>query len=139
MKKLAFVLIAVTICIVLCALAICALAYILPRDAEVSGRLKIPAHDIRTPVMTAHGAGCDCCPSLWNGGIAHALDDLSPVQVGDTADLTTLDGGHLVMECVEIIPALHVDRWLVSWQGIIQANGDVVIFSAGKAYRFIVL
>lgn len=139
MKKLAFTIIAGAIVIMFFVLAICALAYFLPRDAEVSGKLRIPVRDIRTPVMTAHGAGCDCCPSLWNGGIAHALDDLSPVQVGDTADLTTLDGGHLVMECVEIIPALHVDRWLVSWQGVIQANGDVIIFSAGKAYRFIVL
>ena len=136
MKKLAFAIIAGAIVIILCVLAICALAYILPRDAEVSGKLKIAAHDIRTPIMTAHGTGCGCCPSLWNGGIAHALDDLSAVQVGDTADLTTLDGGHLVLECVEIIPALYIDRWLVSWQGVIHANGDVIIFSAGKAYRF---
>ena len=113
-----------------------ALAFSYNPDAEVTGKLKISAHDIRTAIMTAHGAGCGCCPSLWNGGIVHALEDLSAVQVGDTADLTTLDGGHLVLECVEIVPCIHIGHRLISWQGIIKADGDVVVFSAGKAYRF---
>lgn len=132
MKKFVFAIIAGAIIILLCALA-----FLIPTDAEVVGWLKIPACDIRTVIMTAHGEGCGCCPSLWNGGIAHAMADLSPVQLYDTADMTTLDGGHLVLECVEITPALHIGRWLVSWKGIINACGDVVVFSAGKAYRFI--
>ena len=134
MKKMAFAIIAGAIIILLCALTL-----LLPSDAEVTGKLKIPARDIRTVIMTAHVEGCGCCPSLWNGGIAHALADLSTVQLYDTADLTTIDGCHLVLECVEIIPALHIGRWLVSWKGIINAGGDVVVFSAGKAYRFIIL
>ena len=134
MKKMAFAIIAGAIIILLCALTL-----LIPSDAEVVGKLKITARDIRTVIMTAHEEGCGCCPSLWNGGIAHALADISPVQLYDTADLTTLDGGHLVLECVEIIPALHIGRWLVGWKGIINAGGDVVVFSSGKAYRFIIL
>ena len=134
MKKLVFAIIAGTIIILLCALT-----FLIPSDAEVVGKLKIPARDIRTVIMTAHGEGCGCCPSLWNGGIAHALADLSPVQLYDTADLITLDGGHLVLECVEIIPALHIGRWLVSCHGVVNAGGDVVVFSAGMAYRFIIM
>lgn len=131
MKELVFAIIAGAIIILLCALT-----FLIPTDSEVVGMLKIPARDIRTVIMTTHGEGCGCCPSLWNGGIAHALADLAPVQLYDTADLTTLDGGHLVLECVEITPALYIGRWLVSWNGIINAGGDVVVFSAGKAYRF---
>lgn len=108
-------------------------------DVEVAGRLNIPAHDIHAVIMTAHGVSCGCCPSLWNGGIAHALEDLSPVQVGDMATLTTLDGGYRVMECLSITDALHIGRRLISWRGIVKADGDVIVFSAGRAYRFTIL
>ena len=116
-----------------------ALAFSYQTDTEVVGKLKIPAHDIRTVIMTAHEEGCGCCPSLWNGGIVHALEDLSPVQLYDTADLTTLDGGHYVLECVEIVPCIHVCGYLIGIRGVVKADGDVVVFSAGKAYRFTML
>ena len=116
-----------------------ALAFSYNPDAEVTGKLKIPAHDIRTAIMAVHGEGCGCCPSLWNGGIVHALEDLSAVQVGDTADLTTLDGGHLVLECVEITPCIHIGHRLISWKGIVKDNGDVLIFNNGMVYRFTIL
>ena len=131
MKKLVFAIIATAIILLLCALTL-----LHPPDAEVVGVLKIPAHDIRTVIMTAHGETCGCCTILWNGGIVHAMADLSPVQVGDMADIITLDGGYYVLECMEIIPALHIGRWLVSWRGVVKADGDVIVFSAGKAYRF---
>ncbi len=131
MKKLVFVIIAAAIILLLCALFL-----LIPADAYVVGKLKIPARDLRTVIMTAQVETCGCCPVLWNGGIAHAKADLSPVQVGDMAELTTLDGWFMVLECMEITPALHIGRWLVSWHGVVKANGDIIVFSAGKAYRF---
>jgi hypothetical protein len=132
MKYLAFV---ITAIYTLCVLWTSSVVY----DAEVIGKLKIPAHDIRTTLMTAPEQSCGCCPILWNGGIAYAQDDISAAQVGDTAKVTTLDGGRYVLECAEIVPCIRWGRWLLGWRGVIRANGDVLIVSGGKVYRWIML
>lgn len=100
------------------------------------GRISIPERGIWAEFMTADMPVCDCCPALWNGGVATTAADLSSVQVWDVADLRTLDGGHLVLECVEILPCIRVGRWLIGWRGIIRTEGDVLLVSGNSVYRF---
>lgn len=102
---------------------------------QVCGRIRISTRDIRAELMAEHGVDCGCSPSLWNGGVAHTDADLSPVQLYDMAEVYTLDGGHYVLECVEIIPCIRVGRWLIGWRGVVKAQGDIIVYNAGKAYR----
>lgn len=102
-------------------------------EGYVCGRIR--AGDIHAEVHTINEAPCDCCPILWNGGIATTTTDLSDVRLYDMADVVTLDGGHYVLECVEIIPCIRVGRWLIGWRGVVKTQGDIIVYSAGKAYR----
>ena len=97
---------------------------------------KIRTGNIRADILTFSVAECDCCPVLWNGGIATTKTDLTSVQLYDAAEIITLDGGHYVLECVEIIPCIRVGRWLIGWQGLIWAEGDIILYNTYKAYRF---
>ena len=104
----------------------------------VAGRIRIPAADIHAEVMTAsHGSDCGCCGTLWQGGIASTTADLSAVQVDDMAELVTVDGDRLVLECVAVEPCVRVGRWLIGWRGVIRAQGDVLVYSGGSVYRFV--
>ena len=76
--------------------------------------------------ITGHARDCGCCPSLWNGGIVTTTADLSTVQVGYWADIRTQDGGHYVMECVEIRAGL---LWLMD------PDGDIIVVSGRTGYR----
>lgn len=98
---------------------------------------KISIGDIHADILTAHEAVCGCCPALWSGGIATTLADLSEVQVWDTAEIVTLDGGHYVLECAEIVPCIRIGNVLIGWRGIVEAEGDVLIYSKGTVYRFV--
>lgn len=110
------------------------------REEYVAGYIRIPQADIRAEIMTAsHGSACGCCGILWNGGIASTAADLTAVRVDSVASLITLDGCRLVLECAEIIPCLRIGSLLFSWQGILQAQGDVLIVSGSTAYRFVIL
>lgn len=129
MKRSAFVTL-----LVLFMLPVVVLPLLPTADGFVAGKMRIG--DIRAEIMTTHGAGCGCCPALWNGGIATTTADLSNVRLYDMADIITLDGGHYVMECVEIVPCIRVGRWLIGWRGVVKVQGDIIVYSAGKAYRF---
>lgn len=102
---------------------------------EVAGRILIG--DIRAEIHTTHGADCGCSPPLWNGGIVTTPADLSTVQIGDWADIRTLDGGHYVCECVEIMPCMRLGKWLIGWRGVVKAEGDIIVYSGGRAYRLV--
>ena len=124
--------------VVFAIIAVAILAMVVPlmlssADSYVAGRIR--TGDIRAEVHTINEAPCDCCPLLWNGGIATTTADLSDVRLYDMADVVTLDGGHYVMECVEIIPCIRVGRWLIGWHGVVKAKGDIIVYNAGKAYR----
>lgn len=110
---------------------------ILDRDMHLAGHILIPAADIRAEVMTAsHGSDCGCCGMLWQGGIVTTTADLSAVQLYDTACLITVDGDSMALECVEITPCLRVGRWLIGWRGVILPEGDVLVVSGGRVYRW---
>lgn len=123
-----FAIIAITI------LALIAPLMLSSADNYVAGKIRIGG--IRAEVHTVNEAPCDCCPILWNGGIATTTADLSAIRLYDIADIVTLDGGHYVLECVEIIPCIQVGGCLVGWQGVIRTKGDIILYDAYKAYRF---
>ncbi len=111
---------------------------ILDRDMHVAGHIRIPAADISAEVMTAsHGSDCGCCGMLWQGGIVTTTADLSTVQLYDTACLITVDEDSMALECVEITPCLRLGSTLIGWRGVILPEGDVLVVSRGRAYRFI--
>lgn len=106
-----------------------------PPDQHVCGRIRIHSAGIYAEVYIAdHGPDCGCCPSLWNGGKVTTTADMSSVQIWDVADLITLDGGHYVLECVEIKHTLSA---------FVKADGDVLVCVKTafplivRAYRFV--
>lgn len=110
---------------------------LLDRGRYVAGRIRIPVADISAEVLTAScGSDCGCCGVLWQGGVVTTTSDLSAVQIDDTAYLTTVDGERSVLECVEITPCLRVGNTLIGWRGILQSDGDVLIVSGSRVYRW---
>ena len=68
----------------------------------VVGRLYIRSRGISAQVYTREEEPIDGMSTLWNGGKVTTDADLSQVQVGDMAELYTVEGEHLVLECIDI-------------------------------------
>ena len=100
---------------------------LLPRQQYVAGRIRIPARGISAEVYTYQQEPLDGMSSLWNGGKVTTKQDLSSVQVGDMAHLYTMEGEHLVLECVDI---------LKGWGLFANPQGDVIIINQKWVYRF---
>ena len=98
-----------------------------PRAQYVAGRIRIPARGISAEVYTYQQEPLDGMSSLWNGGKVTTKQDLSSVQVGDMAHLYTMEGEHLVLECVDIRKG---------WGLFAKPQGDVIIINQKWVYRF---
>lgn len=108
---------------------LCALLFFPSYEGYVYGRIRVPAADIYAEVFTvSNGPNCGCVSSLWNGGKAIAKADLTGLMIGDMVDLRSLEGEHLVLECIGIsrLP-----------MQLLRANGDVLIDDGNLVYRFI--
>ena len=98
-----------------------------PRAQYVAGRIRIPARGISAEVYTYQQEPLDGMSSLWNGGKVTTKQDLSSVQVGDMAHLYTMEGEHLVLECVDIRKG---------WGLFAKPQWDVIIINQKWVYRF---
>lgn len=98
------------------------------RALYVAGRLYIRQRGICAEVYTHRREPLDGMSSLWNGGKVITKEDLSTVQIGDMADIYTVEGEHLVLECVSIT---GVPAWLQ------KTAGDVLVVNGRWVYRFI--
>ena len=98
-----------------------------PREQYVAGRIRIPARGISAEVYTYQQEPLDGMSSLWNGGKVTTKQDLSSVQVGDMAHLYTMEGEHLVLECVDIRKG---------WGLFAKPQWDVIIINQKWVYRF---
>lgn len=134
MKKFLFALLLILIMIPLIALPLLSTGTV-----SVVGRIRIPSVDVSADVFHHVAESCTCGEELWHGGQASTMSDLSDVCIDDRAYLTLLSGQRFVVECVEIIPCIRLGRWLISWNGIVKDNGDVLIFSNGTVYRWTIL
>lgn len=123
--------------IVIILLSALALPLFTSSGRDVVGRIRIPAVDLSAEVYGTDETDCGCCPALWNGGRVSTASDLSGVCIDDVAHLTLLSGQRLVLECAEVTPCIRLGPWLVSWRGIVEDNGDVLIINCGKVYRWI--
>lgn len=110
------------------------------------GHIRIPAAGLKADVYyTYHGYDCGCCGALWNGGQMIVKADVSAVNIDDVADLTSLSGERMVLECVEIVDCLSVGELLLTYNGRVKVNGDVLMcVETGwgpikRVYRWIVL
>ena len=98
-----------------------------PPEQYVAGRIYIKARGISAEVYTRQQEPIDGMSSLWHGGKVTTDADLSTVQVGDMADIYTVEGEHLVLECISIRRGLG---WFV------KPEGDVVVINGRWLYRF---
>lgn len=97
------------------------------RALYVAGRLYIRERGISDEVYTRQEEPLDGMSSLWSGGMVITKADLSAVQVGDMAHLYTVEGEHLVLECVTIRRG---------WGWLEKPQGDVIIVNQKWVYRF---
>ncbi len=110
------------------ALAVVIVMLACPPVQYVCGRIRIPSRDISAEIYTTEpSTDCGGIPALWNGGKVTCKADLSCVEVGDMADIITFDGGHLVMECIQI-------RKGRGW--FMKPQGDVLVINDRYVYRF---
>ena len=101
----------------------------LTRDVPryVAGRMYIRERGIAASLYTKEEDVPDGMSVLWGGGKVTTDADLSQVQVGDMAHLYTVEGEHLVLECVRIRKGLG---WFDKPQG------DVIVINQKWVYRF---
>ena len=100
---------------------------LLPRQQYVAGRMYIRERGIAASLYTKEEDVLDGMSVLWGGGKVTTDADLSQVQVGDMAHLYTVEGEHLVLECVRIRKGLG---WFEKPQG------DVIVINQKWVYRF---
>lgn len=98
-----------------------------PRAQYVAGRMYIRERGIAASLYTKEEDVLDGMSVLWGGGKVTTDADLSEVQVGDMAHLYTVEGEHLVLECVDIRK---------SWGWFMKPQGDVIVINQKWVYRF---
>lgn len=122
------ILIIITLCIFVLLLGV-VLNLVAPINEQyVYGHIRIRSRGIYAQVFTREEApACGCCTALYGGGKVTVKADLSQVQVGDMAELTSLNGDKLVLECIDI-------RAGVGW--LARAKGDVLVINDRLIFRF---
>lgn len=96
------------------------------RALYVAGRLYIHEKGISAEVYTRQEEPIDGMSSMWNGGKVTTNADLSTVQLGDMAEIYTVEGEHLVLECVDIRKG---------WAWSVEPQGDVIVINGRWVYR----
>lgn len=103
------------------------LAYALqPAPKYMAGRMYIRERGIAASIYTKEEDVLDGMSVLWGGGKVTTDADLSSVQVGDVAHLYTVEGEHLVLECIEI-------RKGFGWRD--KPQGDVIVIDGWLVCR----
>lgn len=126
--------------LILCLLCVFSVICLYTSDDMICvGEILISAKGINAYLLTAESVTCDCCPPLWNGGVATITGVLTEIEIDDVARVCLLSEYRLYLECVEIVPCILINNQLIGWHGIISPNGDIVIYSRGHAYRFTIL
>lgn len=96
-------------------------------EQYVAGRMYIRTRGISAEIYTHQAEPIDGMSSLWHGGKVTTNADLSSVQLGDMADIYTVEGEHLVLECVGIRKGLAL---------LMEPQGDVLVINGRWIYRF---
>ena len=117
--------------IILIALALLLMAALMlykpPPEQYVAGRMHIRTRGISAEIYTRQEDPLDGMSSLWNGGKVTTNADLSTVQLGDIAEIYTVEGEHLVLECIGIRKGFAL---------LMEPRGDVLIINGHWIYRF---
>ena len=96
------------------------------RALYVAGRLYFFNGTASAEIYTRQEDPMDGMSSLWNGGEVITRESLSTVQLGDMAEIYTVEGEHLVLECVDIRKG---------WAWRVKPQGDVIIINGRWMYR----
>ena len=78
----------------------------------VVGEFQIAAREVNAFLLSQEAITCDCCPPLWNGGIATITDKLTETEINDVACIRWLGGYRLYAECIEIVPCVLINNQL---------------------------
>ena len=121
------ILIIITLCIFVLLLGV-VLNLVAPINEQyVYGHIRIRSRGIYAQVFTREESPtCGCCGALYGGGKVTVKADLSAVQLGDTAEIYTVEGEHLVLECVDIRKG---------WAWRLKPQGDVIVINGRWMYR----
>lgn len=106
---------------------LCVLPLCRPQVQYVAGRIYIRSRGITAEVYTTEPDPIDGMSSLWHGGRVTTKTDLSGVKLGDMAEVYTVEGEHLVLECIGISRG---------WAWYDPLHGDIVITHGKWEYRF---
>lgn len=107
---------------------LCVLPQLYPPVQYVAGRLYVRSRGICAELYTKEIDPIDGMSVLWNGGRVTTKADLSGVELGDMVDIYTVEGEHLVLECVGFLP----------WYGwLMDADGGILIRDGWRVYRCI--
>lgn len=104
---------------------LCVLPLCCPQVQYVAGRIYIRSRGITAEVYTTEPDPIDGMSSLWNGGRVTTNTNMSDVKLGDMAEVYTVEGEHIVLECISIRIAWPIDP-----------RGDVLVVDGGWVYRF---
>ena len=116
----------IAIIIIIMAL-LCVLPLCRPQVQYVAGRIYIRSRGITAELYTTEPDPIDGMSSLWNGGRVTTKTDLSDVNLCDMAEVSTVEGEHLVLECIGIS---------CGWGWNEPLHGDIVIIHGRWRYRF---
>jgi len=105
---------------------LCVLPLCRPQVQYVAGRIYIRSHGISAELYTNNPDPIDGMSSLWHGGRVTTKTDLSGVKLGDIAEVYTVEGEHLVLECVGIRKG---------WAWSVEPQGDVIVINGRWLYR----
>lgn len=92
----------------------------------VAGRLYVRSRGICAELYTKEFDPVDGMSVIWNGGRVTTKADMSGVELGDMVDIYTVEGEHLVLECVGISRG---------WDWYKPLNGDVIVIHGRWMYR----
>ena len=105
---------------------LCVLPLCRPQVQYVAGRIYIRSRGISAELYTTEPDPIDGMSTLWSGGRVTIKTDLSGVKLGDMAEVYTVEGEHLVLECVDIRKG---------WAWIVEPQGDVIVINGRWMYR----
>lgn len=117
----------ISLIIIIIMAGLCVLPLCRPQVQYVAGCIDIRSRGITAELYTTEPDPIDGMSSLWHGGRVTTKTDLSDVKLGDMAEVYTVEGEHLVLECI------GVSR---GWGWNDPLHGDIVIIHGRWQYRF---
>ena len=93
-------------------------------------QLRIPSIKVDASLYYTNNHYACCYDGLYQGGrinVKHDADLFAGINIDDKADIRSISNDHFVVECVEITDCIAIGQNLISLNGIIHDNGDILL------------